>query len=348
MEATANSLQTHYQELKEENPHLRAKQAAEKLGVTEAELTQVMPNIVPLKPEFQEILKRVTDLGYVMALTRNENVVHERKGTYLNPELENPHVGLFVGDDIDLRIFFASWKYAFAIQSEERGKASNGLLFYAKDGSSIHKIYLTKSSNYEAFDQLVSDFSLGDLYDIVPEKTPAKPAPKADSEIDVEAFQEEWRNLQDTHHFFGMLKKYGVERTQALRLAPEGDYAVKVEGTALRDILQRASEKKVEIMVFVGNPGMIQIHTGPVNNLLEHGTWYNVIDPAFNLHVNEPAITECWVVRKPTEDGVVTALECYDKDGELIVQFFGKRKPGIPELTSWREIVKETEDKLKA
>ena len=32
-------------------------------------------------------------------------------------------------------------------------------------------------------------------------------------------------------------------------------------------------------------------------------------------------------------------IECFDKDDELIVQFFGKRKPGIPEIKEWQEVV---------
>ena len=48
---------------------------------------------------------------------------------------------------------------------------------------------------------------------------------------------------------------------------------------------------------------MIQIHTGPVNRVLEARGWFNVLDPDFNLHINEADITRCWVVRKPTKDG---------------------------------------------
>jgi putative hemin transport protein len=46
-------------------------------------------------------------------------------------------------------------------------------------------------------------------------------------------------------------------------------------------------------------------------------------------------------VEKPTEDGVVTSLELFDKEGEQIVTFFGARKPGKPELEGWREIISE-------
>ncbi|MDX1439674.1 MAG: ChuX/HutX family heme-like substrate-binding protein, partial [Rubricoccaceae bacterium] len=85
--------------------------------------------------------------------------------------------------------------------------------------------------------------------------------------------------------------------------------------------------------------GCVQIHTGPVKWLLETEPWFNVLDPGFNLHLKEDGIAEAYVVTKPTEDGDVTALELFDTDGELIVQFFGRRKPGIPELTEWRELL---------
>ena len=92
---------------------------------------------------------------------------------------------------------------------------------------------------------------------------------------------------------------------------------------------------------------MIQIHTGPVKKVADVRGWYNVLDPDFNLHIKDSEITDTWVVRKPTEDGVVTALECFNKEGEQIVQLFGKRKPGIPEQEGWRAIVRDTQEKLK-
>jgi len=44
-------------------------------------------------------------------------------------------------------------------------------------------------------------------------------------------------------------------------------------------------------------------------------------------------------VRKPTVDGFVTSLEAYDASGEMIIQFFGKRKEGMTERADWREIL---------
>src|SRR5690606_21815841 len=111
----------------------------------------------------------------------------------------------------------------------------------------------------------------------------------------------------------------------------------------LRRVLEKSAETGLSIMVFVGNDGMIQIHTGPVKKLFEMGDWFNVMDPDFNLHVRETEIAEAWIVRKPTTDGTVTSLECFNAAGEQVVQMFGKRKPGIPELLEWRELIADLE-----
>src|SRR5262245_47905157 len=96
-------------------------------------------------------------------------------------------------------------------------------------------------------------------------------------------------------------------------------------------------------MVFVGNRGCLQIHTGEVHKIVPLGPWINVMDPGFNLHLRTDAVTEAWIVRKPTDDGIVTSLELFDANGETIALLFGARKPGIPEQDAWRERIAELE-----
>jgi putative hemin transport protein len=93
------------------------------------------------------------------------------------------------------------------------------------------------------------------------------------------------------------------------------------------------------VMVFGGNPGGIQIHTGPVAKVVVMGPWLNVLDPGFNLHLREDHIASAWLVRKPTSDGLVTSLELFDAAGDTIAMLFGERKPGHAELCAWRELV---------
>ncbi|MGE4488817.1 MAG: hemin-degrading factor [Kiritimatiellales bacterium] len=341
---TALNLRKEYAGLRQSSPMLRARNAAEALGVSEGELLacRVGEGVTRLKDDPQAILKAIEPLGEVMALTRNRDCVHERKGVYHKPSFNDKHgIGLFTNPDIDLRLFMNHWKTCFAVQEESHGRMMSSIQFFDKSGTALHKIYLTQKSNADAYEQLIETFRADDQPLFIDVETYAPPRPPAaDEDVDWTAFRTAWEGLKDTHDFYPLLHKYNVGRQQAFRRIGE-DFAYKVDHDASRKILTLARDRDCEIMVFTGNRGCIQIHTGPVHNLLEKDGWTNVLDPAFNLHLREDAIAETWVSRKPTVDGIVTGLEVFSEDGELIVTFFGKRKPGIPELDLWRELIGE-------
>lgn len=335
-----------FEDLKLKEPKIRALDAAKKLNISEGELVsaRVGTKIVRLSDDCEEILKQIEALGEVMALTRNLSCVHERKGIYQNPSF-NKHgrmsVGLFANKDIDLRLFMDHWKYCFAVTEGEEKLQRKSIQFFDKSGLAIHKIYLTESSNQEEYDKIVEKFKSENQQNFINvENYEVLENNKKDEEVDWAEFRKTWQNLKDTHDFYPMLRKFKVDRQQAFRKIGE-DFAYKVGNDSARKILELATKKKCEIMVFVGNRGCIQIHTGEVKNLKEFGTWYNVLDDKFNLHLNESNIKASWITKKPTEDGIVTALEIFDEDNEIIATFFGKRKPGIAELELWREIANE-------
>ncbi len=335
MEATLVSLKERYEQFKIENPKVRIRDAAQQLGSSEAGLlaTSIGDTVTKLSGDFKELLKEVPKLGYVMALTRNDSCVHERKGEYKAVSF-NGHVGLVLGEDIDLRLFMMHWKYGFAVNDKNKS-----LQFFGADGEAVHKIFLQESSNEEAYHEIVNQFK-DELQDteIVTEAVAKLPEELPDNEIDIENFRAEWLGLQDTHDFFPLLRKFNVAREQSLRLAPEG-YAYKISVEQVKKAFQQASDTQLPIMVFVSSRGCIQIHTGEVNKLVEMGPWYNVLDPKFNLHLREDHIANAWVVKKPTADGIVTSIELFDEKKQQIALIFGKRKPGAPELEGWREIV---------
>jgi len=326
-----------------DNPTLRIRNAAAELGVGEGLLlaTRLGDGVVRLTETFDDIIKALNACEDVMALTRNDGVVSECHGKYQNISFQG-HVGLVLDTGIDLRIFSNKWAYGFGVEESGQGDAIRySLQFFDAFGNAVHKVYMTANSNMDAFHALVEKFT-NPLQDVPAfEQSAGEPQRPAlgDDQIDVAGFQEGWLALKDTHDFYHLLGRHRVTRTQALRLAPEG-MAAQLQGQTVRKVLDAAASKKLAIMVFVGNPGCIQIFTGEVNKLAEHGPWYNVLDERFNLHVNETLITQSWLVRKPTADGIVTSVECYDNKGELLVQFFGKRKPGVPELEEWRTLCK--------
>ncbi len=145
--------------------------------------------------------------------------------------------------------------------------------------------------------------------------------------------------MRNTHEFFGITRRFQVSRLQALRLAPPHMVEPLNPTPALKKTLTDAAEMNLPIMVFVGNPNCIQIHTGPIQRIVETGPWLNIMDPGFNLHIQTPGIANAFVVQKPTEDGIVSSLELYDHDGESIALLFGERKPGRPERGVWRNLL---------
>ena len=334
---TAADLKAAAEAYRQENPKARARNVAEALGVSEAELlaTGCGANVVRLRPEFPALLMELEPCGPLMALTRNDACVHEKTGVYRNGEVMAKHrMGLFADEAIDLRLFFDAWHLGF--HAEEGGRRS--LQFFDADGTAVHKVYAVDGTDLAAFTALVEKYRADDQapeQPVAPKIRPAAETPEAD--LDLAAFYADWRALQDTHDFFGMLRKHGVSRRQAVRFAP-ADLARPVATGSARRVLDEAAASGQPIMVFVGSRGCVQIHTGPVSKVMAAGPWYNVLDPGFNLHLREDLIAEAYVVVKPTVDGVVTALECFDAHGELIVQFFGKRKPGVPEREDWRAL----------
>nr|MBX2804574.1 hemin-degrading factor [Hyphomicrobiales bacterium] len=247
--------------------------------------------------------------------------------------------GIVLNHDIDLRLFMQHWHYGFCVQEEAKSGVRTSLQFFDRDGTAVHKVYVTNKTDRAKFDALLEKYTAPDQttnIDIVP------PAPRLsdrpDTDIDTAGFLTHWDTLQDTHDFFGLLNTFGVSRQQAMRLA-EGAFTRRIAPATLRTMLEAASTSGTPIMCFVGNAGCIQIHTGTVKKLKEVGPWFNILDPGFNLHLREDAIAEAWAVRKPTRDGDVNSIEIYDSEGFCFVQFFGERKPKKPELEAWREIL---------
>lgn len=334
MTESPSSLAGRHAALVATEPGLRIRERARRLGASEAELVAARCGLesTELAGNPRELFRALGSLGRVMALTRNDGCVHERHGAYTGIDAGEGPVGLVLGPDIDLRMFFNCWARAWAVSDNGR----DSIQFFDKTGAPVHKVYRTEHTDLAAWNDYVRRFAA-----LAPQAFRTEtiaPLAEADAPADAAALRAHWLALQDTHDFFTMLRKFQVSRLGALAAAGR-DLAQQVAPESVEAMLQAAAASALPIMVFVANRGMVQIHTGPVKKLLRTGPWFNVLDENFNLHLDTSAITSCWIVNKPTSDGWVTSVEAYAASGELIVQFFGARKPGSPELPAWRELL---------
>ncbi|NVP55517.1 hemin-degrading factor [Mycoplana rhizolycopersici] len=323
-----------------DNPKLRERDIAAQLGISEAALVAAEVGISAIRIDggANRLLEKAEQLGEVMVLTRNESAVHEKIGVY-EKITAGKHASIVLGENVDLRIFPSAWAHGFAVtKNAEDGEVRRSLQYFDAAGNAVQKIHLRANSNLAAYEAIVSEFRLEDQSQDFVEVAADTPDADETGPVDVQALRQNWSEMTDTHQFFGMLKKLKIGRQDAVRSVGE-DFAWQVSSNSCELMMRAAAESGTDIMCFVGNNGTIQIHTGPVANVQPMGPWINVMDPTFHLHLRQDHIAECWVVRKPTKDGHVTSLEAYDAKGEMVIQYFGKRKEGVVELAEWRAIL---------
>ncbi len=322
------------------NPKLRERDIAAQLGISEAALVAAECGLTAIRidGDANRFLERAAELGEVMALTRNESAVHEKIGVFENIT-PGKHASIVLGENIDLRIFPGAWAHGFAVTKTDGDDVRRSLQFFDKQGTAVHKIHLRAASNLDAYNSIVEAFRLEDQSQEFAAVAAVESISEGESApVDVAVLRDEWSRMTDTHQFHGLLRKLKLDRRQALEAIGE-DFAWKLQPSAVEDMMRESAKVGLPIMCFIGNHGVIQIHSGPVANIQTMGPWLNVMDPTFHMHLRTDHLAEVWAVRKPTTDGHVTSLEALDAKGEMVVQFFGKRKEGYAERDDWRTIM---------
>jgi putative hemin transport protein len=339
------ALREAWQRIQASSPGIRIREAAKELGSSEAQLlaTGIGEEVVRLQGPWTELLRQFKTLGRVMSLTRNDSCILEHKGTFDEIDImdRGAHAMATVIGPIETRVFFQAWHVAFAVTEAKGDRVLKSIQVFDSSGTAVTKIYLQEKSDVSAFERIIQDFSSPDQSPLI--ETSRYERHSYSDDVNQELLLDEWAHLKDTHDFFGLLRKYNVQRHQAMELG-EHRFTTRVDPIeAPFQILQQASQSRLPIMIFAGNRGNLQIHQGTVRTIrvLERGhtgpeRWLNVLDPDFNMHLKQNDIATAWLVKKPTSDGDVTSVELYDHHQELVVQFFGLRKPGLPEREEWR------------
>lgn len=331
----ANTLDFQRAGLERESLDRGVRRLARRLGISEGEFVSNRAGAGVIRLESPpEVLKVAPSLGIVLAVTRNDYVIQEKIGRYDNVSV-GPERGMVFNHDIDLRLVMGHWRHAFAVTLRDR----SSLQFFDSRGRAVHKIWPLEESGRAALREIAEKFVDRDqkqAWQGEPNDVPQADLP--DERIDRDALHAQWTALQDTHDFNRLLKTLNVGRLQALRLIGS-DFAQQVTRDAMRQVLLSAVSTGLPLIVFAGNPGCLQIHTGPVNKVDGGDRWVRILDSSFRLSVREDRIASNWVVRKPTRDGMLTSLESYDCGGQLMVQFFGARETGMPEREGWRNTI---------
>jgi putative hemin transport protein len=322
-----------------DNKSMRERDVANKMNISEAQLVAayVGHGATQIIAHPDQIMHAACTLGEVMALTRNESCVHEKIGAYENYH-SGKHASMVLTEDIDLRMFPSQWCHAFMVEKETDAGLRRSLQVFDAAGDAVHKIFMRDEAHVFDWDMAKAQIALPDQSQSIDvEAHVPTPAAKADV-AKVETLRKEWAAMTDTHQFNRLTAKLKMNRLGAYRIAG-APFVRPLAPSSVDQMLNAVQQSGIEIMLFVGNPGCIQIHTGPLTTLKAMGPWQNVLDPKFNLHLRLDHVAEVWAVDKPTQRGPAVSVEAFDKDGMLIFQVFGLGKEGRDSRPEWRAIV---------
>ena len=319
------------------------------VGVSKLDVVRSSPNLakaIRLKKNWPEIIKLVEGLGEVVALTRNQLAVHEKIGHYESTSLQGD-IGLVVSEDINLRLFYRQWEFAYIFEESKQAALQKSIQFFDECGRAIHKIFLLPESNHGHLDliakQLMDPNQDPGIF-VHERREPPDLIETQLDDVDIEAFKTDWAALEDTQEFFQLLKKYRLNRWDALTLIGD-DYAQILNVGAIKFLFNSAKHLDVPLTIYVGNRGAVQIYSGQVQQVNDAKEWLSILGEKFNFHLNMTALPAIWLVRKPGKYGVISSLEILDRSGEVIAIIFGQRMPGQPEPEDWRNLLKSCQTK---
>lgn len=323
---------------------------------SEAPMRPQSVSATPLRPDWAAIVEATATLGPMCAVTGNGACVQRECGFYRSASHRGP-VGMVLGGCIDLRLLYPAWTQGFAVREPGATGARRSLQFFDAAGRAVHKACLLPGGDVFAFEALAARFA--DTPSLPP-FAGARNAPdvgrggmgggqgrvaaaaaepdEPSARVDAEAVRRAWACLTDAEAFVCLLRRFGLTRIQAFRLAGPR-FARRVGRGCASLLLEAAASLGVPLKILVGNAGAMQVHAGPVRRVERYDATVRVRDPGFQMRLDEERVHSAWVVRKPTADGMRTSLELFDAEGRSIAVLSGRCGPGRREPAEWRDLV---------
>ena len=256
-----NKLKSKWNSFRSENENIRIRDAASKMGVSEAEIlsTEIGDSVSYLSiSDFSLFLKDILSADKLMILIRNEIVVHENIIESNNVKLTESQIvdmnGLIILD------FNSSYfKYAF-FQNKLHGRRQlRSFQIFNIEGDAVLKIYL-KSKDIDIFDNIALKYESKYNYEL-----------------------QSKGNINQLIHKEQSIDFYFDKNNSIPEIA-------EVSNQSLRVLLNEASNMKLPIQIHGFGLGSIQYHRDIIKNIVDYGPWVNVIDKKFNLHALESDI----------------------------------------------------------
>lgn len=342
MNPETNNIRLRWEQLKSYHPELSPTTAAEKLKVSEVELFQSArgENLKILNDHFGDLFAEIEKIEDFKILTRNKSCIQEINGSFKIENQQDGGILKIANESGNLSIRFTELKYCFSIQSE----TENSFRFFDSKGSTVLRIITRPDTNQKIFDEITKKFTSKDQDEELKVETAETVVNQNFAEINLQEFHNDWKNLDYIDGFQKIMKKHNLSRWQAVLNAPDVFFASKIKNRKVVNLLEEIIESEIPIKIYTENSCCIQSYHGIIENASWHGSWFNVFATDFGFHFDSSKVIESRIVRKPTNAGMISSVECFDGNDEMMFEIFCDRENDDPELNEWRSLLNQFED----
>tara|TARA_Y100000590_G_scaffold227747_1_gene257025 strand:+ start:1466 stop:2437 length:972 start_codon:yes stop_codon:yes gene_type:complete len=250
------------------NSKIRIRDAALQLNFSEAELlsTKINSSVKYLIiNDLYKFFKNILNIEKLMFLTRNNYCVHEKIVLSKNIKIKfEQYITIFYKEKPLVIFDKNTCKFIFSEIKNHNNKNLKSFQFFNQSGCSILKIYV-KSDDNSIYEKIVEEYSSSYNYEV----------------------QKKIKNITYDNSVLlkSILSKNFINNNEPIKFIKKINYK-----NSIRNILEFSSKKKIQLMIYVIGPSIIQFHFGKINKLVEYMDWYNILDPEFNLHLKDKLI----------------------------------------------------------
>ena len=293
-----------------------------------------------LHHDWKQLLVRLSRLGATLFITRHGKTSHEKLLRLYKIALSG-NTASIVDQDGSLELDLSHWHCAFALHDQcEPDKACVSFHFFDIHGKLLHSIYPTLSCKELGSEWLLPLYAVDQTPEtfLLPPSLPHKR--RISASTDVCSLVAHWRHLQSCHAIPVILQKHQLTRWQAIQLLPR-EYAQPARPDAIRQVLEQARAQQLEVQLSLHNPGIIQTHVGIPDLTRPDAVCNRSQDAWFRLHLDDSDQHSTWIVHKPTQMGMVSSLESYDCNGELLLMLSAKPPANLPQTLQWQQLLQD-------
>ena len=284
------SLKSKWEKLQAENSKIRIRDAAKKLGTSEASLlsTEINDGVCFLNiSDYDTFLSEVLSLDKIMLLIRSDSVVHEKTISSKDIQLRENKFFDNKSNESILEFNPTLFKYVFSQNKLHAKRSLRSFQIFDIYGNAILKIYL-KGKNEIEFDNIVERYQVEYNYE-----------------------------LQEPVNLKNLEPKSIIELNSSEKECECYEYNLKEN--ILRKILTAASKGQIPIQIHAIGKGTIQYHNDIIKKIVDFGPWINIIDKTFNLHAMEDHLKHVILKKHQTDNDTFYFIDFFDTNNNYVL-----------------------------